>query len=143
MASVRSHAQAVPDTTKDNPYKADSLKEAAHLISPPDTTGHKDTVTKVAAIKKTQPNPKRAGLYSAIFPGLGQLYNGQYWKVPVVYGLLGVAGYFIVSNQSKYQEYRKAYVGRLGGDYSKETSSTVTSRYFLYPSCRVFSWSDV
>ncbi len=46
-----------------------------------------DSAKHVKAEKKEpfQPNPKRAGLYSAILPGLGQVYNRQYWKVPVIY----------------------------------------------------------
>ena len=64
-----------------------------------------------------QPNPKRAGLYSAIVPGLGQAYNRQYWKVPVIYGGLAVAGYFFVNNLDKYRSYRSAYVGRLNNPY--------------------------
>ncbi|MEO1049480.1 MAG: DUF5683 domain-containing protein [Bacteroidota bacterium] len=32
--------------------------------------------------------PRRASLYSAIFPGLGQVYNKDYWKLPLVYGAL-------------------------------------------------------
>ena len=29
-------------------------------------------------------NPKRATLYSAVLPGLGQAYNKKYWKIPIV-----------------------------------------------------------
>ena len=29
--------------------------------------------------------PARASLYSAMLPGLGQLYNGDYWKIPIIY----------------------------------------------------------
>ena len=31
-------------------------------------------------------NPRKALLYSAIFPGAGQAYNRKYWKLPMVYG---------------------------------------------------------
>jgi len=64
-----------------------------------------------------QPNPKKSAMYSAILPGLGQLYNRQYWKIPVIYVGLGVAGYFIVENLNNYQSYRKAYVGRINNNY--------------------------
>ena len=64
-----------------------------------------------------QPNPKRAGLYSAILPGLGQFYNRQYWKIPVIYGGLAVAGYYFADNLTNYQNYRKAYIGRINNPY--------------------------
>jgi hypothetical protein len=60
-----------------------------------------------------QPNPKKSGLYSAIIPGLGQAYNHQYWKVPVIYAGLGVAAYFITDNLKQYRLYRQAYIARL------------------------------
>lgn len=60
-----------------------------------------------------EPDAKRAGLYSALLPGLGQLYNRQYWKAPVIYAGLGVATYFFIKNNNDYNRYRKAYVSRL------------------------------
>ncbi|NOS91954.1 MAG: hypothetical protein HOP30_08530 [Cyclobacteriaceae bacterium] len=39
-------------------------------------------------------NPRRALLYSAILPGMGQVYNKKYWKVPLVYG--GLVGLILV-----------------------------------------------
>ena len=60
-----------------------------------------------------QPNPKKAGLYAAILPGLGQVYNRQYWKIPIVYAVMGTTGYFVANNLTNYRKYRKAYVGRL------------------------------
>ncbi len=67
--------------------------------------------------KPFQPNPKKAGLYSALVPGMGQLYNRQYWKMPVVYVGFGVIGYFFVDNLNNYQSYRKAYIGRINNPY--------------------------
>ena len=73
-----------------------------------------DTFTRPGVF---QPNPKRAGLYSAILPGLGQFYNRQYWKVPVIYAGLAVAGYYFADNLTNYQNYRKAYIGRINNPY--------------------------
>lgn len=78
--------------------------------------GNDATVT-VAHKHVFQPNPKRAGLYSAIVPGLGQFYNRQYWKVPVIYAGLAVAGYYFADNLKNYQDYRKAYIGRINNPY--------------------------
>lgn len=61
------------------------------------------------------PNPKKSGLYSAILPGAGQLYNKQYWKIPIIYAAVGAAAYFVHHNTTQYQNYRKAYVASLQG----------------------------
>lgn len=63
--------------------------------------------------KPFQPNPKKAGMYSSILPGMGQLYNRQYWKLPIVYAAFGTAGFFIKYNYDKYIEFRSAYITRL------------------------------
>ena len=52
-------------------------------------------------------------MYSSIVPGFGQLYNRQYWKLPIVYGVVAVSTYFITTNLTLYQSYRKAYINRL------------------------------
>ena len=35
-------------------------------------------------------SPKVAAIRSSIFPGLGQIYNKKYWKLPIVYGAMGI-----------------------------------------------------
>lgn len=60
-----------------------------------------------------RPSPKRAGLYSACLPGLGQLYNRQYLKVGVVYAGAAVIGGFLVTNYKDYTKYRKIYIGMI------------------------------
>ncbi|MDR0574795.1 MAG: DUF5683 domain-containing protein [Tannerella sp.] len=66
------------------------------------------TVTKKDAIS-FKPNPKTADLVAAIFPGLGQFYNRQYWKLPIVYGGLMGCAYAITWNNKTYQDYKRAY----------------------------------
>ncbi len=39
-------------------------------------------------------DPRKAMLFSAILPGMGQVYNKKYWKVPLVYG--GLIGFGLV-----------------------------------------------
>lgn len=59
--------------------------------------------------------PSKATFYSAVFPGLGQVYNKKYWKVPIVYGALGAGIYFYNQNNKDYNRYRNAYKRRLAG----------------------------
>lgn len=59
--------------------------------------------------------PSKAAFYSAILPGLGQIYNKRYWKLPIVYGALGTGIYFYVDNNNNYNRYRTAYKSRLAG----------------------------
>lgn len=47
---------------------------------------------------------------SAVCPGLGQVYNHKYWKLPIVYGALGTAGYFLISNRTTYNNLKAAYI---------------------------------
>ncbi|MBC9796065.1 DUF5683 domain-containing protein [Sinomicrobium weinanense] len=60
-------------------------------------------------------SPSKAAFYSAILPGLGQIYNKRYWKVPLVYGAIGTGLYFYVTNKDQYHRYRNAYKRRLAG----------------------------
>ncbi|MCL2738441.1 MAG: DUF5683 domain-containing protein [Bacteroidales bacterium] len=53
--------------------------------------------------------PGRAALYSALLPGLGQAYNGDYWRIPIYCGGLMTFGYFIHFNHTHYQRYRNDY----------------------------------
>lgn len=62
--------------------------------------------------------PAKAAFYSAIFPGLGQIYNKKYWKLPLVYGAIGTSAYFYFDSQKNYNVYRDEYKNRLAGNTS-------------------------
>ncbi|RKR10016.1 hypothetical protein C8C83_1681 [Flavobacterium sp. 90] len=62
--------------------------------------------------------PAKAAFYSAIFPGLGQIYNKKYWKLPLVYGAIGVSTYFYIDSKKNYNIYRNEYKSRLLGNTS-------------------------
>lgn len=54
-------------------------------------------------------SPHKASIYSAVFPGMGQIYNKKYWKVPILYGGIGGFAYAIHFNSKYYNRYRSAY----------------------------------
>jgi hypothetical protein len=51
-------------------------------------------------------SPRKAILYAAILPGLGQIYNKKYWKLPLVYGGFYAIGYHINLYNNYYTEYK-------------------------------------
>ena len=53
-------------------------------------------------------DPQRAALLSAVFPGMGQVYNKQYWKVPIVLAGVVTFGHFINYNNKVYHGLRNA-----------------------------------
>ncbi|GJH41473.1 hypothetical protein RCZ04_20230 [Capnocytophaga sp. HP1101] len=60
-------------------------------------------------------SPAKAAFYSAVVPGLGQIYNKSYWKVPLVYAAIGTPIYFYVRNSKEYDRYLTAYKRRQQG----------------------------
>jgi hypothetical protein len=66
----------------------------------------KDSIHKKRAVNKAiYSTARKATIMSAVFPGLGQIYNRKYWKAPVIYAALGGLGYWGVTNQVKYKYY--------------------------------------
>jgi hypothetical protein len=66
----------------------------------------------IRPIRKDYHSPHKAALYSALVPGLGQAYNDQYWKIPLVYAGFGAFAYFIHEHHTIYQETKEAYLLR-------------------------------
>ena len=104
-------------------------KQAQQDITIGDTTGFAILIdgeklnrdkTKVTLRSEFKPDPTRAVVYSAIFPGLGQIYNRKYWKLPIIYsGFIGLS-YGISWNGRYYDDYSKAYRS-IAGDNPRET----------------------
>lgn len=111
--SSQTFAQATPDTSLNRILPDTGRQTTTQAVIAP-------TPVPVTPAKDEpfQPNPKKSGLYSAILPGSGQFYNRQYWKIPIIYVGVGVAGYFIADNLKQYRHWRQIYIARLQGDRS-------------------------
>ncbi|MTI30885.1 DUF5683 domain-containing protein [Xanthovirga aplysinae] len=72
-------------------------------------------------MRQKLPDPKKAALYSALLPGLGQAYNKSYWKIPIIYAGAAGIGYFIWWNNDNYQKYKQ---GLLTYDPDDPTANT-------------------
>ena len=62
--------------------------------------------------------PSKAAFYSAVVPGLGQVYLGKAWKVPLVYAAIGTSFYYYNLQNKQMNEYRTAYKQRLNGIFN-------------------------
>lgn len=74
-----------------------------------DSTLKRDSAVTPIKKKIIKPHdPKKAPL-RALLPGWGQAYNKQYWKIPVVYGILSIPVITFVYNNNMYKKTRFAY----------------------------------
>ncbi len=61
--------------------------------------------------------PRRATRRSAILPGWGQAYNKQYWKIPLVYGVLAIPASTYVYNNDLYEKTKFAYEAKFKAEH--------------------------
>ena len=100
------------DTIRVENYPTDSISAKN---SKSDVEVFADIEQSNAPKKGMKFNPTKAGLYSAILPGLGQYYNKKYWKIPIVLGGIGTGVGVTLFNQGQYNRYREAFVAELNG----------------------------
>jgi len=65
------------------------------------------------SIMEKKHSPTKATIMSALLPGLGQIYNKRYWKVPIIYAGFGILTYFIITNAQEYNIYKGAYTEKV------------------------------
>lgn len=96
--------------------KNDSISEKKVDSITKDLKGKGIVVDKVSLKKKINPlAPSRAAFLSAIFPGLGQIYNRRYWKAPIVWGALGTSIAVYSFNNTQFNRARDEFKIRLAG----------------------------
>ena len=86
----------------------DNRKDSAQLFIKKDSTQ--------PLIVKPIHSPRKAAFYSAVLPGLGQAYNREYWKIPLVYAALGITTGTFIINMDNYRTFRNAYRIRMDGN---------------------------
>ncbi len=97
-----------------------------------------DTTKEKAIIIKTH-SPGRATLYSTFLPGLGQVYNKQAWKIPIIYGGIGTAVGFAIYNYKGSHKFMTEYRLRANGitegrnpDYANFPDESIYNLYYAY-----------
>lgn len=128
-SSVGSHIKAqspveIPDDRQ--PLSPDSVVYAdaevlvkAHEVSdsiPPTEVRADDYPYGLDGKIPFNPSPQRAVWLSALCPGLGQIYNRRYWKLPIVVGGFMGLGYATNWNNNQYQDYVQGYRDLMDSD---------------------------
>ena len=72
-------------------------------------------------------NPKVATFRSAVLPGWGQAYNKKYWKIPIIYGALGITTGIFIYNLKTYKKLKEAVI--LRSDNIPSNDSLVDPRF--------------
>ena len=85
----------------------------------------------VASYKSArEPNPGRAALYSALLPGLGQIYNGEYFKVPIYWGCLLGATHFLMNNNTNYKRFKRIHNEATTDPNYSQSISAETAKWY-------------
>ena len=100
-------------------------QEKDTLVIITDTVPKSDRIEQKDSIFLAKHSPKKATIYSAVFPGLGQIYNHKYWKVPIVYAGFGGLIYGIVYNDNKYDYYKEQYKYMLDNNLTEWEDLTI------------------
>lgn len=98
-----------------------------------ETIATAETKVDSVAVVAPQHSPTKALLWSLI-PGGGQIYNGQAWKLPIIYGVIGGLGYLAVSNYNSMKMFKDDYLHRVqhGGEWTIE-------KYASYPNSSIYN----
>lgn len=81
-----------------------SINETDH----PEDTIISSEVTDTSKRKTHFRSPRIAAISSTILPGLGQAYNGKYYKIPIIYGAGTIMYYYLDRYNYNYQRLKKA-----------------------------------
>ena len=76
------------------------------------------------------PDPGKAAVLSALLPGLGQAYNGDWWHIPIWYGGLAVCGYMWHYNDIQYKRFSNVYQTIVNGEGYKGQISLDQAQYY-------------
>lgn len=113
--AVASDSISIADLSTDTVTvsQADSIAEAmlAERIKFVNDSIRQDSIDRVTygKIREFNPDPTRAVWLSVLFPGLGQIYNRRYWKLPIIVGGYAGLAYATSWNNQMLQDYAQAY----------------------------------
>lgn len=115
-----------PDTFQmHSPNEYARMKQAPRIVMGEKNNGIKASTNKPVedinvpdSVLRKRHNPNVAACLSLI-PGGGQIYNKKYWKLPIVYGALGISGYFVYDFAHQMNMFKNEFINRRDGHTEK------------------------
>lgn len=105
----------------------------------PENISNTNTQNKEVSKTENKHSPLRASLLSAALPGLGQVYNRQAWKVPVIYAAEGALVYLAITNYNGAQKFKNEFMLRSNNilegrnsSYANYPDESIYNIYFAY-----------
>lgn len=114
LAFVCSRAQEPTDTLAVIDSDTIFLQADSLMVSMPDTVA----IEPPEPVRVFNPDPTRATWLSVLCPGLGQLYNRRFWKLPIVVGAYMGLIYATSWNNTMLTDYTTAYNDLMDNDPS-------------------------
>ena len=113
---------------------SDNLSKTTVPPTPVDVNRLQVTADTVVIAAQPTHSPTKAMWMSAVLPGLGQVYNKQAWKIPIIYaGAAGVT-YFAITNYQGREKFKNEYINRQDGN-----TDALLERYANYPDANIYS----
>ncbi|MDD4528527.1 MAG: DUF5683 domain-containing protein [Bacteroidales bacterium] len=141
------NGQIIEDTIFQTPYSTETIlpqkrtkAENDSILKAKLSTGSTTKTEKASQTNNSKNNhsPTKATLYS-IIPGLGQIYNKQAWKVPIIYAAEATVVYFAITNYKGAQKFKKEFTLRANGielgrnpDYANFPDQSIYNLYYAY-----------
>jgi hypothetical protein len=117
LSAQQTDSIALIDTSKRDVSLMEPRIDEVDTIAPSVRKNFGLTVRRsLLGLKQNYPNPRTAAFAGLVFPGGGQLYNGDYWKVPLVWGGYAGVTYLIIQNTTNYRDFRNAVLQRLNNE---------------------------
>lgn len=111
-----------------------SMSDNSGKLTLPNGEGVQVTADTVVVATAPEHSPVKSMWMSAALPGLGQVYNKQAWKIPIIYaGAAGVT-YFAITNYQSREKFKNELINRQNGN-----TDALMERYANYPDANIYS----